>query len=535
MDEAAFHIALKGYFGAAMQEAAEDVATGFFRREEDNRSWILRNTHVVVMLGLLALMITWFAHLAILQSKGTYLIQHLDVDFGNDPFLSIFNGCYSASADGLVNSRLSYSKYGSDVKFGFCKKADKSENGGWTLYFGDSPCPSALANDVLAVSGPTKSFDLPLLDPTKWYKSKYSYSPIELVRITDSHSECQIPESSYFYSHRCNTINVTGSYEQQQLDLLMTTPGEEYPCRDPTTCRPIYVSTPGPFDYSDIDIIYFNGFSWAYISALRLGIDPSAEYLTKDDIRNFFYKGNGFKFETHYKDVWSSAGYLTKPDHSPSPLSLTWYETKLESIWYYNTEKSTSFNIPYANLERPVEFKLECVGGYTDYELCFRDEKYFGADTMCLCNEPIPENVDLSSPQGKAIQDIKNDRRARELCAKGHSAANLIRERYALAVVKHTFGIVSQGWDGNNCTSWLGETVHLSCDNKTSVRELVFLDSNTVRHSGTIPSELNFLTNLGKISSDSSRRNRQNSNLMCCYRTLGLGPERCSGPNSRSR
>ncbi|CAJ1931423.1 unnamed protein product [Cylindrotheca closterium] len=514
MDEAAFHIAIKGYFGVSMQEAAEDVASSYFRREEDTRPWIPRNFHVIVMLGMLATMVAWFAHLATLQASGTYLVQHFHVDFGKDPLLSVFNGCYTA--DGLINKRLSYSQVGSEVKFGFCKKADKSENGGWTLYFGSSPCPSDDESEVLAVSEPTKSFDLPLVDPTKWYTpDKYkAYTPIEVVRFYDYFAECDdsssdTPEESHFF-YQCIAFNVTLQNRQKTSDfqktfeILITEPSEEYPCRDPTTCRPIYVSKSDADGYSgDIDIIYFNGHFWAYsVAPWGLNIEYSGDGVTKDDIRNFFYKGDGFKIES-LSDHGGTALYVAVVDGwYQSPLDLIWYEAEDQYISYSKNEFETiKYSIPYANLEKKVDFNFECVGGYTIPDTtCFEYDAWF-SDVVCLCNEPIPDAFDLSTSRGMAFQDIKNDRRAIEMCAELAAddslvLKGLIQERYALAVVKNTFGIESQGWDGNSCTSWLGDTVELKCDNQTSVQQLIFLDSDTVKHYGTIPPEIRFLSNL---------------------------------------
>ncbi|CAJ1931421.1 unnamed protein product [Cylindrotheca closterium] len=510
MDKVAFHIGLKGYFGTAMQEAAEDVAGTYFRREEDTRPWGARNIHVIIMMGMLAVLIAWFAHLAILQTSGTYLVRHFHVDFGKDPLLSLFNGCYSASDDGLLNSRLSYSQIGTEAKFGFCKKTDKSENGGWTLYFGSSPCPSDFNyNEVLAISEPTESFDLPLVDPTKWSRQDgYNrLKPVEVVHIDDYRTECYdsaVAREEPDFDSKCLVFNATYESRQKTFEMLVTEPSAEYPCRDPTTCRPIYVSKPdGPAYSSDVDIIYYTGQFWANSRATRdLEIEYSGEDVTKDDIRNFFYKGDGFKIVTNSK--YRTTRYITLPDGGfRSPIYLDWYEPEHQYITYYNSESEYLFYyLPYANLEKEADLKFECVGDYTDAKRrCFENEFSFG-DATCLCNEPIPDAFDLSTPRGMAVQDIKNDRRAIEMCAEFAAddsslvVRGLIQERYALAVVKNTFGIESQGWDGNSCTSWLGDTVELKCDNQTSVQQLIFLDSDTVKHSGTIPPEMQLLSNL---------------------------------------
>ncbi|CAJ1965730.1 unnamed protein product [Cylindrotheca closterium] len=456
------------------------------------------------MLGMLAVMIAWFAQLAFLQASGTCLVQDFYVSFGADPFLASFSGCYVA--DGLINNRLSYSQIGSEAKFGFCEEIDKRENGGgWTLYLGSSPCPSdSYYNEVLAISEPTRSFHLPLLDPAKWHMPT-KWAPIEVVRF-DPGVHCSITlEELHYFHDPCIAFNVTNKNGQKTFEKLVTEPSEEYPCRDPTTCRSIYVSRPDADGCSgDIDIIYFTGNSWAYSGAAwDLKIESSGEELTNDDIRSFFYKGDGFRMETHFK--YGTTRYITLPwFRSHLPFDESWYEPLHHSIVYHMSEsENLFFYLPYANLEKEADLKFECVAGNTrTYTVgCFQNEFSFG-DAACLCRESIPERFDLTTPRGLAVQDIINDCGTIEMCAEFAAddsslvVRGLIQERYALAVVKNTFGIESQGWDGNSCTSWLGETVELKCDNQTSVQQLIFLDSDTVKHYGTIPPELQLLSNL---------------------------------------
>lgn len=181
LDDLAFDLGLQGYFGASLQLMAKRITEARFLRDYPAPVKCFQGarrtySNVIGMFVVLVVMVTIFSILAIDQDQGTYSIEYITAEFGDEvlPFLGLFNGCYRAKKQGpTLNRRLVYEQIGSEDlggKFAYCNEiengsGDKSE--GWVFFKGISADFSC--EDYILRSGSTNTFDIIDATSSQWY------------------------------------------------------------------------------------------------------------------------------------------------------------------------------------------------------------------------------------------------------------------------------------------------------------------------------------------------------------------------------
>ncbi|CAJ1943609.1 unnamed protein product [Cylindrotheca closterium] len=118
----------------------------------------------------------------------------------------------------------------------------------------------------------------------------------------------------------------------------------------------------------------------------------------------------------------------------------------------------------------------------------------FGVPSKCLTKSLLRHSstiFDISTHQGQAARDLSNDGISEFICIEHN---NLLFERYALAVLNASLHFKSSNWDAYQCHGWGIPAVRTACSNWSITSLTLAADAGEI--SGTIPTEINLLTNL---------------------------------------
>mmetsp|Transcript_30866 Transcript_30866/g.74143 ORF Transcript_30866/g.74143 Transcript_30866/m.74143 type:complete len:720 (+) Transcript_30866:376-2535(+) len=221
LDNIAFSLGSKGYFGRFVKRACENVREATFHREKKHQAWIKRVLHIIIAVSVLIATFTGLMFIFARQDSNFLSVREIKVQFddGIVPFLGLFSGCYTAVENWeLGNRRLFYAQDGfpQGGKFGFCSNFPYGESG-WTFFVGEfrNPCESYLLR-----SGDTVTFSvLEAVETSEWFTAGEEAEPIGNLEITEMKNRVDDCGQTYLEAsfEACPMIQALGSLSLHKL------------------------------------------------------------------------------------------------------------------------------------------------------------------------------------------------------------------------------------------------------------------------------------------------------------------------------
>ncbi|CAJ1963880.1 unnamed protein product [Cylindrotheca closterium] len=408
LDDLAFDLGGKGYFGYSAQQVIHNIMQARFLRDSTTHK-CRTYAHVIGIFAVLVVMVGIFPNLAIQQDQGVFAIETVTAEFGDEviSFMGLFNGCYRARKEGpALNRRLVYKQIGSEVnggKFGYCDNLEEASSEGWVFFQGDS-VEDACETYILR-SDKTNTFDLLDAAATQWYTKG--------GQLVDYLQVSQVPEDSM--SRECglgifrrtnNTCDLlelptrfdslqgTGSRLFEKLDVTSVQVGDYL---DTTQSHPIYLGK------SSSEIILFTGRRWVMTT-----IDEGSEKFSSirdgskwnhTAVLDYFYN-QGFPAMEQSKLksrewVLAISEIVDTTTDPGTPLALQWYNVRYES----NTGRS----FPFADLTRPQEAKLGCARCDDEFVCCANEGVCVNG--VCECQNRATGVLCEDAPLGDGLCD----------------------------------------------------------------------------------------------------------------------------------
>ncbi|CAJ1928117.1 unnamed protein product [Cylindrotheca closterium] len=408
LDDLAFDLGGKGYFGYSAQQVIHDIMQARFLR--DSTSHKCRTyAHVIGIFAVLVVMVGIFSNLAIQQDQGVFAIESVTAEFGDEviSFMGLFNGCYRARKEGpALNRRLVYEQIGSEVdggKFGYCDNLEEASSEGWVFFQGNSV--EDACEKYIIRSDKTNTFDLLDAAATQWYTKGgqlVDYLQVSQLPEDSMSSECGLG----IFRRTNNTCDLlelptrfdslqgTGSRLFEKLDVTSVQVGAYL---DTTQSHPIYLGK------SSSEIILFTGRRWVMTTT----DEGSEQFSSVRDgskwnhtaVLDYFYN-QGFPAMEQSKlksREWVSAiSEIVDTTTDPgTPLALQWYNVRYES----NTGRS----FPFADLTRPQEAKLGCARCDDEFVRCANEGVCVNG--VCECQNRATGVLCEDAPLGDGLCD----------------------------------------------------------------------------------------------------------------------------------
>lgn len=377
LDNVAFDLGAKGYFGRYVKRATKHVTEATFHRERE-KVWFKRVLHIIIALFILFAALGGLFVIFYRQDSNFLLAQAIQVQFPDEivPFLGLFSGCYTASTKDTDSRRLGYVQDGLDLavggKFGFCSDFGNGESG-WTFFVGEfrDPCGSYIVR-----SEDTTTFNLLEAGHTlEWYPAgddDENIGDIKIREVTEDNRELYCGKASFETSvdvcpaiqarsqsmHNLIAANLTSVSTAEQVDLVM-----ERDVLDAAVSHTIYygqsVTVPGAYN-----IMFFAGRRWVWartdqINGLRNISSPS-------EISDYFYSSSESSssglFRLLEERLTSGGGnewvrFISEAVDfdSESPLGLEWYYP----LYKRNSDDSDDIDVgsmDYSSVMKKLDF-----------------------------------------------------------------------------------------------------------------------------------------------------------------------------------
>ncbi|CAJ1945940.1 unnamed protein product [Cylindrotheca closterium] len=349
LDNVAFDLACKGYFGRYAKIATQDVSEATFHREK-HQAWIKRVLHIIIALSVLSLILAGLVFIFYRQDSNFLSIREIQVQFDDDivPFLGLFSGCYTA----VENSRLRYfgdrrlfyvqDGFPQGGKFGFCSSFDNGESG-WTFFVGDfrNPCGSYLMR-----SEDTQTFSiLEAAETLEWFTAGEEEEPVGHIEISEMTNRADDCGHTYFEAsfEACPVIQALGSISLHKLigtnvsDNDSVTQIEEIRERgvlDPAVAHAIYYGESDSAPVGVYDLIFFAGRRWIWTTTDNI---PGLQNATSPSkITDYFYSptegSSSLGLFRLVESLLATGGnqwvrFMSEPvdADTESPLGLEWF------------------------------------------------------------------------------------------------------------------------------------------------------------------------------------------------------------------
>jgi len=406
LDDLAFSLGGKGYFGLSAQRIIQDIMQARFLRDSKPNK-CRRKSHVIGIFAVLAVMVGIFSNPAIQQDEGVFAIEAVTAEFGDEviSFLGLFNGCYRARKEGpSLNRRLIYEQIGSEVdggKFGYCDNLEDGSSEGWVFFQGVSL--EDACEEYLLRSDNTNTFDLLDAAATQWYtKEGQLVDYLQVSQLPKDSVSRNFPECGLDIFNQtidsCDLLDVPkrfdglqdiGSLIFEKIEVSSAQAGDHF---DATRSHPIYLGQ------SSSEIILFTGRRWVLTTAEQIGDELSS---FRDDstwnqsaVLDYFYKQDFRTIEQTQREehpwVLAVSDIVDTTTDTGTPLALQWYNVRYDS----NTNQS----FPFADLTRPQEATLGCARCDDDLVRCEHGGKC--VEGVCECQNRATGVLCQDAPLG---------------------------------------------------------------------------------------------------------------------------------------
>lgn len=377
LDNLAFELGSKGYFGRFIKRATEDVCEATFHRRKDN-TWIRRVMHIIIALTLLIGVLSGLSFIFYRQDANFLSVREIHVEFDDDivPFLGLFNGCYTATENRqlreLGDRRLFYAQDGFPLggKFGYCSNFGNGESG-WTFFLGDfrNPCESYIVRSEDTVTFSVLEAGRSL----EWFTAGEDWESIgfiDLDKMTDRTTDCG---HAYFESSLdvCPTIQALRSLSLKKLigsNIESTDSAnrinqiKQRGVLDAAVSHTIYYGesddTAGVYD-----LVFFTGRRWVWTTTDEIVGLQNASSLS--EISDYFYgsaESTSSGLFRLLEDLLLSGGnqwvrFISEAVYagSESPLGLQWYYPLYKNLDEI-TETETEDKMDYSNVMKKLAF-----------------------------------------------------------------------------------------------------------------------------------------------------------------------------------
>ena len=191
MDETAFTLACKCYYGVTLQKEAKRISNEPLPQSitSTKRRCLTRATLLLTSLGMLIPTFICMYY----QTNGFLLPSEIAVEFDETSELSDYGGCYSIEKSTTKSKRALYNGASGKVNFGYCKKREV-----WILYSGQSEsiCDiyeedkdlSTQEKKLLAYSSRTNSFNIESTFESPWFGRKRNAIDLTFFDLADGQS-----------------------------------------------------------------------------------------------------------------------------------------------------------------------------------------------------------------------------------------------------------------------------------------------------------------------------------------------------------
>jgi len=423
LDNLAFSLSLKGYFGESMKKLTEDVRDVEFHLDSTNNqsssatliTKLKNSAHIMIAFAVLVWMLIAFSIFAVQQIEGVYSEQDIKIEFGDEvlPFLGLFNGCYKASdANEDASGRLLYEQVGfaNGGKFGFCSDFGDGD-GGWAFFIGEM---GDICEKYIARSGETSTFSLLEAAKTKWYTSDdLPLDYLEITEIKTATSECG--QSMFKTSiDTCPSILGFDSLPMSRLLPLNSDSIESRSILDASISHPIYYY--GAAEVGSFDLIFFTGRRWIRTQSAR--IPALGNETSLNETQNFFFVHDGlFNLTDNLRRSWDGGVELVTAvseivdaaRDQGSPLGLQWYFPRYETTDDTNEGDSWRYlqrNFPLADLARPIETVLTCLHCNDETNPCHYDGECDNESGICDCQHGTEGRLCQIEPLGNGVCNV---------------------------------------------------------------------------------------------------------------------------------
>jgi len=308
LDNIAFSLGSKGYFGRFVKRACENVREATFHREKKHQAWIKRVLHIIIAVSVLIATFTGLMFIFARQDSNFLSVREIKVQFddGIVPFLGLFSGCYTAVENWeLGNRRLFYAQDGfpQGGKFGFCSNFPYGESG-WTFFVGEfrNPCESYLLR-----SGDTVTFSvLEAVETSEWFTAGEEAEPIGNLEITEMKNRVDDCGQTYLEAsfEACPMIQALGSLSLHKLigtnvsDTVSANQIEQIRERDVLDAAMSHAIYYGESEMTaDVyeseatggvyDLIFFTGRRWVWTTTDH--IPELGNFTSPSEITDYFY------------------------------------------------------------------------------------------------------------------------------------------------------------------------------------------------------------------------------------------------------
>ncbi|CAJ1968799.1 unnamed protein product [Cylindrotheca closterium] len=425
LDDLAFGLALKGYFGQSTKSLAKDVCDAEFHRNSKKDQNIdhtlvtkLKNSaHIMMAFAVLVVILFSFTFLSIAQNRGMFSEQDIQIEFGDEllPFLGLFNGCYKASesSNEQPSGRLVYEQvgYANGGKFGFCSDFGGGD-GGWAFFIGEV---GDICETFIVRSGETSTFSLLEAATTKWYTSEDL--PLDYLEIT----EIKNPSSECGQSMLRKTIDacpaildfdsIPMSRLPQRIDNM-----ESRSILDASVSHPIYYYN--RIEARSFDLLFFTGRRWLRTNSEHISTLAGNE-TSLSDIHDFFFVKDGLftlindlRTSPDSQTLWVSAmsGIVDVKRDQGSALGLQWYlpryETADETSEGDNSRGYLQRNFPSADLTRPIDTVMTCLYCNKETNPCRYEGVCDNDSGICNCKHGTKGELCQIEPLENGVCDL---------------------------------------------------------------------------------------------------------------------------------
>eukprot|EP00533_Pseudo-nitzschia_delicatissima_P000291 CAMPEP_0116094616 /NCGR_PEP_ID=MMETSP0327-20121206/9229_1 /TAXON_ID=44447 /ORGANISM="Pseudo-nitzschia delicatissima, Strain B596" /LENGTH=1039 /DNA_ID=CAMNT_0003586237 /DNA_START=100 /DNA_END=3219 /DNA_ORIENTATION=- len=520
LDEVAFEFAKSGKYGHRMEEKIKRIEelplpVCMFRKHKHLRFWF-------TLVPILILTLLGFIYVVRSQeSKTKWETWKFRVEFGDDPILQSYSGCYENDFDDSTDwfKRDLYLSMGDQkheqtkAKFGFC-----NDNRQWVLYEDEhgsitDPCEA----EVVIHSSNTDAFDIATVFLEDWFTS--DHTPADLYFFDDDYMGTNLFCGQYLNNGVCDKDLNTAFHRYDDGDCCastctlpncevgglenafgsINTSGDGYAdCIDPSMVNlTIYLS--GFTSSRDPDVVILTEQNRDYIDDFQpdfYDAEPSDTLLSLycDNIKVMKYYINKFmenKHETVQVADGARCEFRLENSTSSEP---SWDDA---AIWYLNYTIHQGSHYGDLDQEGPVLVQQSSfIEGVVFFDLmpkCYYDLFQENLETKSMYNR------NEKNLQGRAVRWVLSNDMTETQCLYMHSMLS----RYALAAINFAAPIVSP--EGRDL--WIEKQTPDLCNWKnvvclqnmnTTELDLLYVDISHLNLTGYIPSEIRFLSTLAR-------------------------------------
>ena len=422
LDDLAFFLANRQFFGSKIQEEAQEIITKRYQVSKTGRSTYWKRCSRGFLLLLVAIWI--FVGFAIVwrkQASNSFLCTNIYVEFSDSvvPSLGTHTGQYHINnGKDVVNSPGGRSSYyetrgrddggGSDRGLlGYCQDENV-----WT--FSSSQETADPCDKYLAKSSVTDTFDVLDTSSQPWYSR--DGIPLDVVQLScpkveaSSRHRCdpgtfpasgrggcrvacerlEILESSGFASD--GGARAWSTYYEMLIDSgVNVAPISAYE-------HPIYWGVSQP---SAIDLVLFTGRRWVLTDSSQIrGIHNSTDMGSVTEFfQNDLFHASEISFSNSSRPVAFISETVNAANDPLSPTGLRWYHA------FYSSDRSTIQEFPSADVTRPSDAVFSCTVCNDDTNPCLYEGTCDAATGTCSCNHGATGNLCEIRPIGNGECD----------------------------------------------------------------------------------------------------------------------------------